>query len=158
MSDHIKKTLQIFLGFGVVLAVLFGVYFFTQFFNKGNDAVVSETASLIPERINCNTADCGEFPANIPLESKTLSQNYGLDYQDKTQFTKVFDSTKTVEENFLFYKKFIDQDGWIVLNSYQGAKVSSLYGKKDGYEMNVTISSRVSGVNKSQVSVSILKK
>lgn len=99
-----------------------------------------------------------DFPANIPYENEaTINQSYSLDYSGKKQLTIVFQSEKTVKQNYEIYSDFLKKDGWNIVNKYESKELTSLYGAKESNEINVTIS--LDNVSKKvQVSISVLNK
>lgn len=111
-----------------------------------------------PTRTEFGTKPPADFPTSIPLEQGAdVTQSYSLGYTGKKQLTIVFSSTKTVKQNYDLYADFLKNDGWDGVNTYESATVSSMYAKKQGKEMNVTISAGApSATSKSQVSISVL--
>lgn len=99
------------------------------------------------------------FVKNIPLpEGATFTQSYSLEYPEQKQYTIVFGSTKTVQENYKVYASFLKNEKWYISNSQEGAQVSSLYAIYMTDTINITINESVSSSTKSQVSISLLKK
>lgn len=113
-----------------------------------------------PPRTDFGTSAPPDFPANIPVESDAkINQSYSLDYTGQKQLTIVFLSAKTVEENHSLYTDFLKNQNWDISNTYSTSSLSSLYGTKENYDINVTISKDSSNTTvESQISISVLKK
>jgi len=133
---------------GALALIVVGVYFFSSGSVRG------------PEKTDFGTSMPTDFPADVPLESGAqVEQSYSLDYSGQKQLTYVFMSRKTVEENYTLYTDFLNEQSWDLVNSYESPALSSLYGRKEGSDINVTISEIASSPGlRSQVSISILKK
>ncbi len=81
-----------------------------------------------------------DFPADIPVEKDVkFTQSYTLDYPGQKQLTVVFDSAKTIKENYTFYQDFLEKNDWNIINSSEDGEISFLYGTKESMDMNVTI-------------------
>lgn len=151
---------------GISIAVVVGVVVIAVYKQKGRQDVmpVSEkiktTTAPEPKRTDYGTKLPTNFPADIPVEKGVkVEQSYSLNYVGQKQLTIVFQSTKTVKENYAIYEDFLKKENWSISNKYESAKLSSLYGTKDSNDINVTISeSAVASSVKSQVSISVLKK
>lgn len=117
-------------------------------------------ASTEPIKIDFGTSTPSDFPNDIPLENGAkVEQSFSLNYSKEKQLTMVFLSTKTVKENYDTYSSLLKKQNWTISNKLESKKLSSLYGLKEGNEINVTISENTSTSSiKSQVSVSVLKK
>lgn len=113
-----------------------------------------------PQKTDFRTKLPADFPADIPIEKGVkVEQSYSLNYAGQKQLTFVFQSTKTVKENYILYADFLKKQNWNVLSKYESPKISSLYDTKENSDINITISeSAVTSSVKSQVSISILKK
>lgn len=102
-----------------------------------------------------------DFPTDIPIEKGVkVEQSYGLNYAGQKQLTIVFPSDKTVKENYILYFSFLEKQNWTISNKYESSKVASLYGVKEGNDINVTISESAltDNTSKSNISISILKR
>ncbi|MEK7554074.1 MAG: hypothetical protein AAB517_01770 [Patescibacteria group bacterium] len=101
-----------------------------------------------------------DFPTDIPIgEGVKVEQSYGLNYTGQKQLTIVFLSAKTTEENYAIYVDFLEKQKWNISNKYASSTISSLYGTKGNYDINVTIhEDEQSPSILSQVSISVLKK
>lgn len=149
-----KREIVVGLCTLVILTLVVLAYINKNVFVKKN---TQETATTTPGNPEPTRADFGtklptDFPANIPTEQNTSpSQSYILDYQSQKQLTVIKPTTKTIKENYALYADFLKKDGWSIVNKYESATVSSLYGRKGDTDINVTIT-------KEQVSVSVLKK
>lgn len=161
MGMNFKRIILAVVGICVVAGLaVFVIY-------KQNRGVV--VAPVVVQKVATTTepkkTDFGinmptDFPTDIPVEKGVkFEQSYRLNYVGQKQLTIVFLSTKTVKENYSLYTDFLKKQNWNIVNKYESAKVSSLYGTKGSNDINVTISNStfVPSV-KSQVSISILKK
>lgn len=87
-----------------------------------------------------------DFPADIPVEKDVkFTQSYTLDYPGQKQLTVVFDSAKTIKENYTFYQDFLEKNDWNVINSSEDGEISFLYATKESMDMNVTITTITPG-------------
>ncbi len=113
-----------------------------------------------PEKTEFGSVVAPDFPTDIPLEAGAqISQSYSVNYAEQKQLTLVFLSTKTIQENYTLYAEFLKQQNWNVSNQYESETLSSLYGTKDQYSINITMSADTSASStQSQVSISVLKK
>lgn len=69
-----------------------------------------------------------------------IVQNYEADISDgRHQATRVFESAKTVAQNYQLYLDFLTEDGWEAQNKSQAETVASLYAVKTGSELTVSI-------------------
>ncbi len=99
------------------------------------------------------------FIKNIPLpEGSSFSQSYSLAYKEQKQYTVVFDSGRSVQENYNLYSSFLKKEKWYISSSKNDAAVSYLYGVYMTDTINITISQLSSGTSKSQVSITFTKK
>lgn len=145
-----------------VVVVLVVVVFMVNQKGKVSPQPVAQTEQAAPEpqKTDFGTSMPTDFPTDIPVENGAkVEQSYSLNYARQKQLTIVFQSTKTVKENYALYAGFLKEKNWNVSNKYESAKVSSLYGTKESNDINVTISENTTLPSaKSQVSISILKK
>lgn len=151
---------------GISIAVVIGVVGFAVYKQGGKqdvmpvDEKITTTTAQEPKRTDFGTSKPDDFPTDIPVEKGVkVEQSYSLNYVGQKQLTIVFQSTKTVKENYSLYTDFLNKQNWSISNKYESAKISSLYGTKDSSDINITISENASGTSiKSQVSISVLKK
>lgn len=155
MLEH-KKIINILIGAMTIAMVVIGVLFYIQ----KNSKNVSQTSSQEPQKTEFGAKAPSDFPVDIPIEAGVqVEQSYGLNYVGQKQLTIVFLSSKTIEENYSLYSDFLKKQNWNIVNEYKSPKLSSLYGTKESYDINVTISENTSSPSaKSQVSISVLKK
>lgn len=159
-----QHRIRILIGAVVVAMITMSVVFYIQ---KNSKSVLQispkeQTAATQsePKKIDFGTNVPVDFPTNIPIEKGAqVEQSYGLNYFGQKQLTIVFLSTKTVKENYSLYASFLKNQDWHIVNTYESAKLSSLYGTKESNDINVTISENTSTTSvKSQISISVLKK
>lgn len=148
---------------GIVIVVGLGVFAIYKQNRSGVIAPVAEQKvanTPEPQKTDFGTSMPTDFPTDIPVEKGIkFEQSYGLNYAGQKQLTIVFQSTKTVKENYALYSEFLKKNNWNISNKYESPKLSSLYGAKENNDINVTISENSTTPSvKSQVSVSILKK
>ena len=83
------------------------------------------------------------FPKEIPINSNTeIKESYSADYHSTAiegQSTVAFTSSKSAETNFDFYLKWAMDGGWTIINSQRKPPVYSIYLKKTGETINITI-------------------
>ena len=147
--DSMYRNIAIVLG---VLIVGVGAYFVSSVFPApAKDVQREDFGQVVPPN----------FPTDIPIEAGAqVEQSYGLNEQTGSeQLTVVFVSGKSVKENYDLYLSFLKDGEWDVLNTHEDPALSALYGTKEQYDINVTISEySSSGIVASQVSISVLKK
>lgn len=127
---------------------------------KEQTTTTATTTQPEPEKTDFGAKVPTDFPTDIPIDKgAAVQQSYGLNYIGQKQLSIVFLSTKTVKENYSLYSDFLKKQKWNILNTYESAKLSSLYGTKESNDINVTISENTSSASiKSQVSISVMKK
>lgn len=160
---HPRYVALIGFSFFVMGIVLYGFQYIAE---RTTDTLPTENSAEIqesfpvPTRTDFGTTTPGDFITDIPLEDGIeFSQSYSLEYPEQQQFTVVFDSTKSITENYSLYFNFMNEKGWGIMNGYESENVSSLYAQKDGVDINVTIAGNsTSSSTQSHVSISILKK
>lgn len=89
------------------------------------------------------------FPADIPIEAGAkIVQNYQADTTDgRHQATRVFESAKTVKQNYQLYLDWLTKNGWEVKTKSAADIVASIYAVKSGSQLTATISKNtVTGV------------
>lgn len=154
--DYKRTTLIVA---SILIVAGLGVFIVKQ---KSVQTAKDQTVAISPEpqRTDFRTNMPTDFPIDIPVERGVkVEQSYSLNYVGQKQLTFVFQSTKTVKENYSLYSDFLKKQNWIVSNKYESSKVSSLYGTKENNDINVTISENTAFAPiKSQVSISVLKK
>lgn len=90
-----------------------------------------------------------KFPVSVPVEEGAIVvSNYNATSPDgKIQATRTFESKKSVDENFGFYKKFIADrnSGWVFLNEVNNGNQpghKALFAKSGFGTLSVNISAR----------------
>ena len=83
------------------------------------------------------------FPENIPLNGKKddFSGSYSLNYQGVEQGQKVIDftSSKSVKDNFDFYKNWAKKNNWNILGEPYTENEARLILEQDNKFLNITI-------------------
>ena len=82
------------------------------------------------------------FPAEVPIEQGAqITQNYEADPPDGThQATRVFESAKTVAQNYKFYSDFLTKNEWEIQTTLEDSNFAGLSAAKNGTNLLVTIS------------------
>ncbi len=138
----------------IIVLVVGTLFLYKQNISKVPAPVLEKTDVIIkePQRTDFGTNVPTDFPTNIPIENGAkFEQSYSLNYVGQKQMTIVFDSAKTVKENYTLYTDFLEKQNWSIVNKYESDNVSSLYGTKWNNDMSITIT-------RDQVSISVLKK
>lgn len=137
---------------GVVILLIVSVVLITAY---------NQTRSSLPVQkvTNLNKSTPTDLLATFPIEAGAeVSQSYSLDYNGQKQHTVVFQSTKTVKENYSLYTNFLKEQNWNPVSRYETLKLSSLYGTKEGVYISVFITEKISTSSiKSLVNVNTLK-
>lgn len=95
---------------------------------------------LLTKTPNREQAPSG-FP-DVPLNGKIkVNNSYSLAYQNSNSEQKVIDftSSKSVEENFAFYKSWAEKNEWNILHKLDNPKESRLIVEKDKKPLNIVI-------------------
>lgn len=81
------------------------------------------------------------YPTQIPVEKESkLMSSYTKEYPTKMyQMSTLYSSQKDVTKNALFYKKFMDQDGWKITSSSTRKDVTLLQGVKGAETLEVIV-------------------
>ena len=74
----------------------------------------NQTQSDIVKTEVDKTKDPEKFPAGVPIEEgAVVTQNYNAEATDgRYQATKVFETQKTLADNFNIYRDYMRQNGW----------------------------------------------
>lgn len=97
------------------------------------------------------------LPDSIPWESgATILQNFTTkdSATGKTQSTRVYVSSKTLDANFTIYQKYLQDNGWTINTSVNQPAVKNLSAAKSGARLDITIAKNIQG--KTTVNVSYL--
>lgn len=160
-----KRAVAAIIGVVVILALSFLIVMFSK--SRVSQVATKEVGMntqppvvVEPTRTDFGTNVPSDFLPKIPLETGAkIVQSYSLNYVGQKQLTIVFLSTRTVKENYTIYENFLKREKWSISNKYESPSLSSLYGTKEGNDINVTISEAKSSTSaRSQVSISFLKK
>jgi len=140
-----KKTLLTVI---VVVLVAAAVYFL---FIKGDGGLIGQKISqnarpkpsfeVTKTDVSPSEKPSG-FPASVSIEKgATITQNYEADTTDgRHQSTRVFESSKTVAQNYKIYMDSLSQNGWTIKNKLQTDNLASIFASKQGFDLSVTIS------------------
>lgn len=156
-----KKKILTVIAMAAVLVVAIGMFVVLQKIKIPVQPITQiEQTQPEPQKTDFGINMPTDFPSDIPVEKGVkVEQSYSLNYVGQKQLTIVFQSTKTVKENYTLYSVFLEKENWNISNKYEGPKVSSLYGTKESNEINVAISGNTAATStKSRVSISVLKK
>lgn len=94
------------------------------------------------------------LPANLPLEAGAkVLQNFEGSVKDsnQTQSTRVYVSSKTVDQNFTIYKKYLQDNNWMITSTVDQPNVKNFDASKGTSRMTVTIAKDSAG----QVTVNV---
>lgn len=89
------------------------------------------------------------FPADIPIETGAkITQNFLAKVSDgRTQATRVFESKKTVKQNYDLYASFLTKNTWKTDGSSETPNLSSLLATKGGSQLTINIAKNtISGI------------
>ncbi|MDE2312443.1 MAG: hypothetical protein KGJ93_05170 [Patescibacteria group bacterium] len=88
------------------------------------------------------------LPADLPLDkAATAVQNFESKAADggKTQFTRVYLSAQSMDDNFTAYQDYLQKQGWHISETMNLAVMKKLVAEKSGATMEITISKDPSG-------------
>lgn len=81
-----------------------------------------------------------KFPAEVPIEKGAkILQNYNISDADSLQATRVFETTKSLDENFNLYKEFFTKNGWTIINTLNQPQLKVISATKEDFHAQVTI-------------------
>lgn len=99
-----------------------------------------------------------KFPVEFPLEegAKVL-QNYNATTNDgRRQATRMFETAKSLEENYRLYEDFFQENGWTILTTLDQENLKALAASKDQEQLQVTLNLNPT-TNISTVEISLTK-
>jgi hypothetical protein len=104
--------------------------------NKPASGSLQVTKTEVPP----GTAPQG-FPADIPIEAGAkITQNYNATAGNGLfQATRVFDSSKSMDQNFAIYSDYLKSAGWTVVNTLNLSTTKVLAAKKGAANLQITI-------------------
>ncbi|MDR3643033.1 MAG: hypothetical protein P4L74_05410 [Candidatus Doudnabacteria bacterium] len=108
--------------------------------------------------LSTSTAPSAALPLDIPWEAgATVIQNVTSKDPStgKTQYTRVYISSKTLDQNFSIYQTYMSQGGWTITSTLDRPTVKNLNATKPGVRLNVTIAPNQKG--QVQVNVSYVE-
>lgn len=81
------------------------------------------------------------FPNNLPLEAEAkVTQNYNATTNDgRVQATRVFETSKTLDENYKIYSDYAKNNGWSLNTGIDQKDLKVITATKDGQVLQVTI-------------------
>lgn len=82
------------------------------------------------------------FPTNIPIEEGAkIVQNYNATTPTGLfSATRVFETNKSLADNYQLYKQFMESNGWEITSSVDQTNFKMLFSRKKGEELRVTMS------------------
>ena len=132
----IKKVLVFIIV--VALIVTAGIVYWTQF-RGGQDIVVPVDVTNLDE----NKLPVG-IPKDLPMEENAqILQNYEAKEQDSNnlQSTRQYISQKSLQENFDLYKKYLEDNNWVILTATDMDDLKGIMAKNNSGEiMDITFS------------------
>ena len=139
------KPHYFFVGFIAILAVLVLVFFRVP--EDKEDGKNREAGILAPEVVrDPRTNEMSEFPEEFsdapPLNSLVeVSDSYFATYPGSNiiQFTMIFESSASSDQNFTFYKKWAGNNGWSTVNELNREDTKPIYLRKGQEDVSVTI-------------------
>ncbi len=81
------------------------------------------------------------FPSAIPIEQGAkITQNYNATAPNGMfQATRVFETGKSLDENFTLYNAFLKSDGWTLTNTVDQPTAKLLSAKKDQAQLQISM-------------------
>lgn len=123
-----------------VLAIVVWLFQQTGLPPEETSPTLSPELQVIKKDLPANKAPSG-FLTEIPIESSgKIVQNYEAKNYDYQQATRVFQSQKTVAENYDLYYKFLTDHKWLIKNHLQTKNLATLVGSKNNWDLSVNIS------------------
>ncbi len=126
----------------IVLAILIalGLFFFLNQRNQQSKQVESETGKVTKTNVDFDKAPQG-FPEGVPIETGAkLTQNYNATTPDgRFQATRVFETSKTLDENLAIYSDYLKKQGWEIGSTLNDPTYKVVSGTKGVQNMQVVI-------------------
>lgn len=138
MSDN-KKVILLGALFLIGLSVVCYLYFFdfskkVEMTNTGpKEPTIEYVVGKLPAGL----------PENLPLEDGVvLARNENITTPDskEVQGVRIYYSKKTVSQNFEIYKKYLKENGWLVMVEQNSKDFALLLAEKEGDKGNFKIS------------------
>lgn len=154
-----KKSILI-----LILLLVFSLLFISLFTKKKVDKTVKiikdPITENLPQGVSLVKPKSAEslpqgFP-EIPLNGKKFITNaYALSYEGQTQDQKIinFTSSKSVKENFNFYKNWAEKNKWDILYELSNADKAIIVIRQDKNPLNINIVKDVSELSISRVNM-----
>lgn len=81
------------------------------------------------------------FPVDVPIEAGAkITQNYNAQAPDgRYQATRVFETNKTLDENFKIYQDYLKQKDWEIKSTENKENYKMLFGSKTGQQLQISI-------------------
>jgi hypothetical protein len=153
-------------GIIIILVCILSIFLYLYYKNSAHKKEaeagieVKVLTNIEPIKREFGTSTPEGFPVDIPIEKDAkVTQSYSLDYTGQKQLTFVFESKKTVKENYTLYKDFLKKT-WGIVNDTTSSTTASLYVVKENNDMNLSFTGITATGTKmhSLVSISFLKK
>lgn len=135
--SSLKKWIWV-IAIAVVVVVVFAIAYPRM--QGGNTTTVLPKHQGI-EKKDVDTSKLPEkFPGDIPLEEGAkVVQNYNATAPDGTiQATRMFETAKTLDENFKLYKDFFTKNGWTIVSSLDQENIKAIGATKDKTQAQLT--------------------
>lgn len=160
-KDSLKKILLVLLGI-VVLAFVASWVISKRSAQNKNDKKTVDTA-IYKTNVDPSQAPA-KFPSNVPIEAGAkIVQNYNANTADgRFQATRVFETSKSLAENFKIYGDFAKADGWETRSQIDQPTYKMLLFHKGNADLQVSIdenqSTKIKTVNISYTEITTPKK
>lgn len=140
-QESIKKML---VGLIIIIALAIGVTLVISMFKKDDGAQqnTNQVESPIQSKTDIPVDKLPDkFPVNVPVEDGAeISQNYNASTKDgSVQATREFVTNKTLAENLTIYKKYLQDNGWIVSATVDTETYKMVAGSKEKQELQISI-------------------
>ena len=140
-KGFINKNILMALAGMVILLLALVVFWEKPKTDQPQSGNQNKSAGIIKKDLAADEVSA-RFPAEVPIEQGAqITQNYEADTPDGThQATRVFESAKTVAQNYKIYFNFFTAMGWNVANKLEKEDSAFLMGRKGETLLLVTIS------------------
>lgn len=144
----------------LVAALIVGIFWYTK---KVNIKEQNQSTSSVPISHFTRTDVAldkapDKFPKDIPGESGAkVTQNYNVSTPDgRYQATRVFESNKSLIENFSIYKNYLTSNGYNIQSTVDQTSYKMIFGIKGDKSLQVTMDEST-GVNIKTVNISYIE-
>jgi hypothetical protein len=142
-----KAVIWLCLLAGIIAIAVIIIY--KQSAQRGSEVKPTE---LKIEQKNVDSAQLPSlFPTDFPVEQTgaKVTQNYNAASNDgRSQATRMFETNKTLDENYKIYNDYFNNTGWRLSTGINGEDTKVIIATRENLEAQVTLSNNLSNQKK----------